>query len=869
MIDASKLIVNSRKSLTSEVPVSSRKIEAEGGCGVLGIACSVPIKGKHLLAPLSQMRNRGNGKGGGIAAVGLLSKQLGVSKKILEEDYIIQIAYLDRSVRLEVEDQFLVPFMEIHKKEKIPTVDDYRQIEGLEIEPPEVWRYFCRVKMHILEDFVRKSKLDIVDVRMVEDEFVFQNSFRLNKKFYSSLGEKKAFVMSHGRNMIVLKLVGYAEQVIKYYKLETLEAHVWIGHHRYPTKGNVWHPGGAHPFIGMDEALVHNGDFANYHSIREYLQQRNIYPLFLTDTEVAALLFDLLNRVYGYPLEYLIEALAPTTERDFEMLPDEKKKIYRMIQAAHMHGSPDGPWFFIVARNDSYKKKFQLLGITDTSMLRPQVFALQEGEVQIGLIASERQVIDATLRSLESEDERFWSFADMYWNARGGSYTDGGAFIFTVQNNGENGHSLVCADKFGTLIETPKNKVHFRLHNPLVLQKNRGLKAQLLGPMQTLVQKQLFNDLKSTIVDMSYEQFWSFCSSLIESAKLQDELKSSNIELLTLLMDRVYDTGSKKRSCILRILEHSLCKIFENTPSVEKAANEKYARVNWQKRNHLTEPMREDANIIVDAERFPPEGENSLASFIVQAYKKGWKSFIVYNLRGQRFCGCGLGPQTQGVTVHIYGNSGDYLASGLDGAEICIHGSAQDQVANIMKSGKLVIYGDVGQTFMYGAKGGEVYVFGNAAGRPLINAVGRPKVVINGTCLDYLAESFMAGDPFNGGGFAILNGIQLDEKGELVELDTPYPGGNIFSLASGGAIYIRDPRKKVGEDQLNGGRFSTMTSKDWDLILPFLKENERLFCISIEDLLTVNGEVLSPETVYRKIEPVAMTELARYDADVG
>ena len=47
---------------------------------------------------------------------------------------------------------------------------------------------------------------------------------------------------------------------------------------------------------------------------------------------------------------------------------------------------------------------------------------------------------------------------------------------------------------------------------------------------------------------------------------------------------------------------------------------------------------------------------------------------------------------------------------------------------------------------MYGAKGGSVYVLGNAAGRPLINSVGRPRVVINGTCLDFLAESFMAGD---------------------------------------------------------------------------------------------------------------------------
>src|SRR5690606_40985782 len=95
--------------------------------------------------------------------------------------------------------------------------------------------------------------------------------------------------------------------------------------------------------------------------------------------------------------------------------------------------------------------------------------------------------------------------------------------------------------------------------------------------------------------------------------------------------------------------------------------------------------------------------------------------------------------------------------------------------------------------------------------RPLINAVGRPRVVINGTCLDYLAESFMAGDPLNGGGFAILNGITLDESGCVVDLDTPYPGGNLFSLASGGAIYLRDPHHKVSDAQLNGGTFGELT----------------------------------------------------------
>jgi len=212
--------------------------------------------------------------------------------------------------------------------------------------------------------------------------------------------------------------------------------------------------------------------------------------------------------------------------------------------------------------------------------------------------------------------------------------------------------------------------------------------------------------------------------------------------------------------------------------------------------------------------------------------------------------------------MDVFGNAGDYLASGLDGAEIYLHASAQDQVAQIMKSGRLVIYGDVGQTFMYAAKGGEVFVLGNAAGRPLINAAGKPRVIINGSCLDYLAESFMAGDPLKGGGFVVLNGIGFDHEGRLQEPSTPYPGGNLFSLASGGAIYLRDPHRKVGEDQLNGGKFTNLSQEDWNLIRPYLEQNERLFGIRLlEDLLRRHESRVEWSQAYRKIEAVQLKAL--------
>jgi hypothetical protein len=153
---------------------------------------------------------------------------------------------------------------------------------------------------------------------------------------------------------------------------------------------------------------------------------------------------------------------------------------------------------------------------------------------------------------------------------------------------------------------------------------------------------------------------------------------------------------------------------------------------------------------------------------------------------------------------------------------------------------------------------------GNAAGRPLINATGCPRVVINGTCLDFLAESFMAGDPLSGGGFVILNGMTFDDRGQVCAQSTPYPGSNLFSLASGGAIFVRDPHRQLVEAQLNGGEFAELTPEDWGLIRPYLDRNERTFGISVtHDLLSVDGVERSPEEVYRKVQAAKLPILAQ------
>src|SRR2546422_751414 len=549
--EAVRQLIASRRGVAAlpraRVPAFPRrsKAEAEGGCGVVGLACTVPVVGRHMLAPCGQMHNRGNGKGGGLAAAGLLAEQMGVDEHALRTDYLIQIALLEDSARGRILSEFIEPVLDVRAAYRIPTLDDYRNIEGLEVRPPDVWRYFARVKPDVLDRVIAEKHLTALDRQAAEDEFISQWAFRLNKTIYADQ-RMQAFVISYGRDMLVLKLVGYAEHALRYYQMENIQARVWIGHQRYPTKGRVWHPGGAHPFIGLDEALVHNGDFANYASVVESLKQRNIPPLFLTDTEVSVLLFDLLKRVYGYPLEYVIEAMAPTTERDFTMLPPEKQNVYRMIQAVHIHGSPDGPWFFIIGRNDRDEGGYQLIGITDTSMLRPQVFALQEGEASIGLIASEKQAIDATLASLAAEDPRFLPVADRYWNARGGSHTDGGAFVFSVHEYGD-GVYLRYTNKFGEpLTSRPAPSAGPSVARDVDVD---SLTEKIAGKVAAGDPAGAFETLVAEVPDIEPEDLHEVINDLRARAPAAGPKGvKALIEMTTLLLDRTYPLGGKRRA---------------------------------------------------------------------------------------------------------------------------------------------------------------------------------------------------------------------------------------------------------------------------------------------------------------------------------
>ncbi len=840
-----------------------KKTSKEGGCGVIGIIGSEKLKGNCIIRPCEQMRNRGNGKGGGVAAVGLFDDY--------PDLYALHIAFLDETAKGPVEKQFIQSVYHIAHAEKQANIDDHRQA-GLTIKPPLVWRYFVQVKPEVLDSFAEQNQ--IPDRQAAEDEFVFRNSSRLNAEFYVGRTNPRAFVLSHGRNLMILKGVGYAEEIARYYRLEETQAYLWIGHQRYPTRGRVWHPGGAHPFIGLHEALVHNGDFANYHAVCEYLRQWGIVPQFITDTEVSVLLFDLYARVLGYPLEFVIEALAPTPEGDFERLPKRRQRIYRAIQSAHLHGSPDGPWFFIVARAEPGKGSPQLIGITDVSMLRPQVFCLLEGEKSYGAVASEKQALDAFFEELASRDPSVPPMADKYWVARGGSCTDGGAFVYTLKK--ENDASVLdVRDKFGNRVVGKTYAGHLKKMHPLFVNldlpksgKRRkpppdilntpplrlqdpenGIPPGAADPLQTPFQGILYEMLRDLQLSR-YESFRQRTNKLIE----EEGIKEAVVKL-TVFRDRRWNPGRGQRVFQVAAVEQSIQAVLDSVPLGGRKNKAGMIRLDksiaWKKA--LPQPSDSFDTLVLDAGEFPNDGPEAVSRIIANAHAEEWKNFIVYRCRGDRFIGCGLGPNTADVRIDVYGSSGDYLGSGIDGAHLYVHGDAQDQVGQILKSGKIVIFGNVGQTFLYGAKGGEAFVMGSAAGRPLINAVGQIRAIINGTCLDYCAESFMAGAQ-TGGGFVIINGLTYDERGEVIGLEIKYPGNNLFSLASGGACYLNDPYHTVTENQLNGAEFRPYRREDWHTILPYLQENGRLFGISIRhDLLMVDGVLKWPEEVFRKI----------------
>ncbi len=82
------------------------------------------------------MHNRGNGKGGGIAAVGLDPDMLGVTREVLESHYMLNVALLNPGCLEFLKNNFVTPFFDVAKEELVDHIKDYRELDGMEVRPP-------------------------------------------------------------------------------------------------------------------------------------------------------------------------------------------------------------------------------------------------------------------------------------------------------------------------------------------------------------------------------------------------------------------------------------------------------------------------------------------------------------------------------------------------------------------------------------------------------------------------------------------------------------------------------------------------------------------------------------------------------------
>ena len=101
-----------------------------------------------------------------------------------------------------------------------------------------------------------------------------------------------------------------------------------------------------------------------------------------------------------------------------------------------------------------------------------------------------------------------------------------------------------------------------------------------------------------------------------------------------------------RRSVVLELVRSTIDSVLDAVPLFADEGSHHARRVDWSTRENLRGPQDGETTLVVCADGFEPEGDDCDALVLVEAYKAGWKRFIVYGLKGQRFHGCGFGPDT-------------------------------------------------------------------------------------------------------------------------------------------------------------------------------------------------------------------------------
>jgi glutamate synthase domain-containing protein 1 len=336
-------------------------------CSIFGM---MNVEGKRFPAQdpikaITNMHERGNGLGGGIAVYGIYPEH--------KEDYAFHIMYLSPDAKEKTE-KLLKEDFKIICDEEIPTR------EANVRDPPLVWRYFVQPGQRRPEN-------------QTEDDYVIEKVMRINTE------TGKAFVFSSGKDMGVFKGVGFPEDIADFFRLEEYEGYLWTVHGRFPTNSPGWW-GGAHPFNILDWTVVHNGEISSYGINRRFLEMYGYKCTMQTDTEVLAYAVDLLMRKQHLPIEIVSKILAAPLWSEIDEMEPKQQQVFRAIRQTYGSLLMNGPFSIIVAHHG------EMIGLTDRIKLRPLVAGTKGDFLYMSSEESAIRLVSPTL--------------DKFWYPRGG-----------------------------------------------------------------------------------------------------------------------------------------------------------------------------------------------------------------------------------------------------------------------------------------------------------------------------------------------------------------------------------------------------------------------------------------------------------------
>jgi glutamate synthase domain-containing protein 2/glutamate synthase domain-containing protein 3/glutamate synthase domain-containing protein 1 len=695
-----------------------------------------------------------------------------------------------------------------------------------EKDPGDVFRFFVRVRQEELYRFIendllneniwpprqmRYRHLTIENYREnkeflqeAEDEYIYRLSRKITRENYAEVQEKKAAMLSCGKNSGCWKSDG------RQIPWELPEAPVNVIHRRLAT-GSVVDQMNAHPFAELHTALTHNGETTNYRTMLNRVSQFNLTPLAQTDTAVASLKLHLLSQYLHYPFDALVESFSPTTGWNLTQLQTEFRERFERVQEVELESAPDGPYQYLCGRIDPYHRVIERLDIIDPSLLRPNVAMLyDDGENFVSIICSEKQGSDAGLEELYRLGLMKSTVSPLTFTVNPGMVSR----VFYDEKGKITGHEVL--DKFGRKINIPHGT--FPSSEPVPFVEGY---EKIDSESNSLT---FFRDRLSR---------WGFAEFEAVLKKVTKDFPPLQaVEKLTQIHDHFvgWDTGGKDRGVLIHIVRKHINSLLDRVDG-----GSGMFRMTVAETGKLKQPEESDQVLVVDARGFRSEGVDPLSvlsCFLDQAHRMGWRRFIVYRVGGQRGIGMGMGSgETFDTKVDVYGSPGEYFGAFNMGALVRMHGHAQNFTGMVMHSGTLEIHGDVGKVTGYSAKGGTFNILGNVVDRGWVCAVSDPRgpglqVNIVGTAYEHLCQAFM-------GGSVIMLGLSWGDDGILHRMDSPYKGGKILAGASAGEIIFYDPKGKLDEAQYKSCVVHPIDHKKWEEIMERLLNLEKIFSLGI------------------------------------